>query len=119
MHCVSSYPCPSDKINLPRMSWLKKLHYKVGLSDHTNSTIVPSISVALGAMVIEKHFTTDNSLPGRDNKFALNPKKFKKMVQNIREAEKTLISKGNNFQTSEKDIIKRYRGRWDPNDYLV
>lgn len=119
MHCVSSYPCPSEKINLPRMNWLKKLHYQVGLSDHTDSTIVPSISVALGASVIEKHFTTDNSLPGRDNKFALNPEKFKSMVQNIREAEKTLISKGNKFQSSEKDIIKSYRGRWEPNDYVL
>ena len=119
MHCVSSYPCPSEKINLPRMNWLKKLHYQVGLSDHTDSIIVPSISVALGAAVIEKHFTTDNSLPGRDNKFALNPEKFKSMVQNIREAEKTLIGKGNKFQSSEKDIIKSYRGRWEPNDYVL
>ena len=74
MHCVSSYPCPSEKINLPRMNWLKKLHYQVGLSDHTDSIIVPSISVALGAAVIEKHFTTDNSLPGRDNKFTKSRK---------------------------------------------
>lgn len=117
MHCVSSYPCPSEKINLPRINWLKKLSKNVGLSDHTDSLIVPSISVALGATVIEKHFTTDNSLPGRDNKFALNPSKFKIMVRNIREAEKSLINKGTKFQVSEKDIIKSYRGRWEPNDY--
>ncbi len=117
MHCVSSYPCLEENINLPRIDWLKKLHNQVGLSDHTSSILVPSLSVSLGANVIEKHFTTDNRLPGRDNKFALTPDRFKKMVENIRTAENALIFRGLDFQNSEKEIIKKYRGRWEPKDY--
>tara|TARA_B100000941_G_C28500616_1_gene553938 strand:- start:794 stop:1621 length:828 start_codon:yes stop_codon:yes gene_type:complete len=118
MHCVSSYPCLNENINLPRITWLKTLHKKVGLSDHTSSTLVPSISVSMGASVIEKHFTTDNSLPGRDNKFALTPFRFKEMVDNIRDTEEALVFKGLNFQKSEKEVISKYRGRWEPTDYL-
>ena len=72
----------------------------------------------MGASVIEKHFTTDNSLPGRDNKFALTPFRFKEMVDNIRDTEEALVFKGLNFQKSEKEVISKYRGRWEPTDYL-
>ena len=112
MHCVSSYPCSNDKSNLPRINWLKTLHSEVGLSDHSQSTISPSLAVSLGATVIEKHFTSDNDLEGRDNKFALNPDAFSKMVLFVREAEELLVDRGLNFQDSEKDTIENYRGRW-------
>ena len=112
MHCVSSYPCNIDTINLPRISWLKKMHSNVGFSDHTKNLYTPSIAVALGATVIEKHFTSNNDLPGRDNKFALDPDDFKIMCQNLSETSDMLSYHGNNFQESEKDIIENYRGRW-------
>ncbi len=112
MHCVSSYPCNVENANLPRIEWLKSLHKNVGLSDHTQSTLVPALSVALGVEVIEKHFTTDNNLEGRDNKFALNPPNFKEMVENINNAVLSMNYLGNNFQDSEADTVENYRGRW-------
>ena len=112
MHCVSSYPCNTENSNLPRINWLKTLHDKVGLSDHTQSTLVPALSVAFGVDVIEKHFTTDNNLEGRDNKFALDPKNFSEMVKNINDAVSASTYLGNNYQKSEADTVKNYRGRW-------
>jgi sialic acid synthase SpsE len=114
MHCVSSYPCTSDLINLPRLDVLAKLFPNaiLGLSDHTPSTIVPAISVAFNVRVIEKHFTTDQNLPGRDNKFALLPNQFKQMVLNFDEALSACQFQGVGAQDSEADIIKNYRGRW-------
>ena len=117
MHCVSAYPCKPEDINLPRINWLKSLHNDVGFSDHTGSTVIPVTAVCLGCNLIEKHFTTDKSLPGRDNKFALNPKEFKEMVLNIREAESGLMPRGEEFQFIERDIVENYRGRWEPHDY--
>ena len=114
MHCVSSYPCTSDLINLPRLQFLSRLFPKaiLGLSDHTQSTIVPAVSVPYGVRVIEKHFTSDQNLPGRDNKFALLPNKFKEMINNFDEAIKACKFLGVGAQSSEKDIINNYRGRW-------
>ena len=74
--------------------------------------VTPSLSVMKGVQVIEKHFTTDNELPGRDNKFALNPVEFRKMVANIRIAEEVLITHGIDASPLEKDTINNYRGRW-------
>lgn len=118
MHCVSSYPCGVEQINLPRIQWLKNLHPEVGLSDHTKSEIVPSVSIGLGVSVIEKHFTTDNDLEGRDNKFAFNPIQFSSMVDNINETLLSLQAMGLDFQKSEEDIVKNYRGRWEPKNYI-
>lgn len=112
MHCVSSYPCEVSSSNMPRINWLKLLHSKVGLSDHTQSILTPALAVAMGASVIEKHFTSDNNLEGRDNKFALNPSNFRKMVDLIDEAKVSLNYLGNNYQDSESDTVKNYRGRW-------
>lgn len=118
MHCVSSYPCESNSSNILRLNWLKELHNSIGYSDHTGSTLIPSIAVGLGAEVIEKHFTTDKTLPGRDNKFALNPDEFKNMSLNIREAEKSIIDHGIDYQDIERDTVLNYRGRWEPHDYI-
>jgi sialic acid synthase SpsE len=117
MHCVSSYPCPNEKINLSRLSWLSTLSHDIGFSDHTKSTVIPAISVIYGATAIEKHFTTDNNLPGRDNANALEPKEFKEMVININESIASLIPLGRDYQDIEADTVQNYRGRWEPHDY--
>ena len=117
MHCVSSYPCTDDKANLSRLSWLREFTDKIGFSDHTLSTVIPALSVFYGCEVIEKHFTTDKDLPGRDNKFALDPNEFKEMVINIKAATDSLINHGLNYQDIEKDTVENYRGRWEPHDY--
>lgn len=115
MHCVSSYPCTSDAMNLPRIEVLSKLFPNaiLGLSDHTSSTIIPAVSVPFGVRVVEKHFTSDQNLPGRDNKFALLPHQFNQMVDYFDEAISACQFLGVGAQDSEKDIISNYRGRWD------
>lgn len=117
MHCVSSYPCNPETANIGRINWLKELHDNVGYSDHTGSIIIPASAVVLGASVIEKHFTTDKSLPGRDNKFALDPNEFKLMSSNIREVELAMNDLGIDYQDIESDTVNNYRGRWEPHDY--
>jgi len=117
MHCISSYPCPESNINLPRLEWLKTLHSKIGFSDHTEGSLMPSLAVTLGASVIEKHFTTDKNLPGRDNKFALDPAEFKLMTKQIKLTENAMIDHGKEFQDLELDTMQNYRGRWEPQDY--
>ena len=117
MHCVSAYPCIEERINLQRINWLRSLHSNVGLSDHTQSTIIPALSVSYGVEVIEKHFTIDNSLPGRDNEFALEEDQFLTMVSNIKQAMDANIDHGISFQDIESDTVNNYRGRWEAHDY--
>lgn len=117
MHCVSSYPVSDERANLNRINWLSTMHSSIGYSDHTQSTIVPALAVLNGALVIEKHFTIDKELPGRDNKFALDPKEFNQMCQNIHTASNSIIDKGNGYQSIEEDTVMNYRGRWEPQDY--
>ena len=117
MHCVSSYPCKDDRVNLKRLNWLGSLHSDLGYSDHSSSEIIPSLSLMYGARVLEKHFTIDNGLPGRDNKFAFEPHDFAVMVKNIHIAERALIDHGKNYQDIESDTVHNYRGRWEPHDY--
>lgn len=112
MHCVSSYPCPLEKINLPKLTSLNDFVKTLGLSDHTSDVITPALSIPYGVQVIEKHFTSDNDLPGRDNKFALNPEKFQEMVTLIKSALSANTDHGLNASPLEADTIKNYRGRW-------
>ncbi len=118
MHCVSSYPCADNNSNLGRINWLGTIHSSLGYSDHTQSTIVPALAVLNGASVIEKHFTIDKDLPGRDNKFALDPIEFKEMTENIKIASMSMIDKGKGYQSIEEDTVMNYRGRWEPQDYI-
>jgi sialic acid synthase SpsE len=117
MHCVSSYPCGNERVNLSRLNWLKGLHSVIGLSDHSSGSVIPAISVGLGVSVIEKHFTSDHDLPGRDNKFALEPDEFKLMSDNILIASDSMIDHGLEYQDIESDTVNNYRGRWEPHDY--
>ena len=113
MHCVSSYPCGVERMNLGRIDALRELFSnRLGLSDHSTSTVVPAFAVIKGVEVIEKHFTTDNNLPGRDNKFAVLPEDFKALVKNCEEAYKSIIDFGVTAQDIEMDTINNYRGRW-------
>ena len=117
MHCVSSYPVDDERSNLKRIDWLRNFNERVGLSDHTMSTLVPAVAVGYGIEVVEKHFTTDHDLPGRDNKFALEPKEFEEMVKNINTATLAIKDHGLDYQDIESDTVNNYRGRWEPHDY--
>jgi len=112
MHCVSSYPLNVDRANLRRISWLNTKSKFVGYSDHTECITTPAFAILMGASVIEKHFTLDKNLPGRDNKFALTPEQFALMVSNIELAASALIDRGLDYQDIESDTFSNYRGRW-------
>ena len=91
MHCTTAYPTPIEDVNLKAINVLKTLDPAgVGYSDHTTDLMVPAIAVAMGASMIEKHFTLDRNLPGPDHKASLLPDEFAQMVKNIRKVEKAL-----------------------------
>lgn len=89
LHCTSEYPAPLDEVNLKSMETIKKeFNVEVGYSDHTEGIIIPVSAVAMGAKVIEKHFTLDKSMEGPDHKASLEPNELKSMIDNIRIVEK-------------------------------
>ena len=113
MHCVSAYPCHASQINLPRINHLKKLFPLVGFSDHTQGVISTIASIELLPEAIEKHFTIDHSLPGRDNKFAILPDEMNFLSEYIDTRIKSLIDHGINYQEIENSSRNSYRGRFD------
>jgi N,N'-diacetyllegionaminate synthase len=91
LHCNTEYPTPMDDVNLRAMLTIREAFgVAVGYSDHTLGIEVPIAAVALGATVIEKHFTLDRNLPGPDHLASLEPVELKAMVQAIRNIEKAL-----------------------------
>ncbi len=91
LQCNTEYPTPVSDVNLLAMVEMgKKLGLKYGYSDHTPGIEISVAAVALGATIIEKHFTTDKTLPGPDQQASLDPTEFKAMVDSIRNIEKAL-----------------------------
>ena len=110
LHCTTNYPCPFEEVNLKAMVTMQwNLNCIVGYSDHTLGIIVPIMAVALGASVIEKHFTMDRNLPGPDHKASLEPEKLQQMVESIRNVEKALGSDKKKPTISEKEIMRLVR----------
>lgn len=114
LHCTTEYPTPLSDVNLKAMQTLaERFNVSVGYSDHTEGVLVPSTAVALGAKIIEKHFTLDRNLPGPDHKASLEPDELKMMVDNIRQVEQMLgskekkpaVSELKNKQVARKSII--------------
>ena len=95
LHCNTEYPTPMTDVNLKAMLTIKeKLGVNTGYSDHTLGIEVPIAAVALGAKVIEKHFTLDRGLKGPDHKASLEPNELKDMVNGIRNIEKAISGNG-------------------------
>jgi pseudaminic acid synthase len=91
LRCTSAYPALPSEMNLRTIPELaRRFNVPVGLSDHTMDIAVPITAVALGACIIEKHFTLSRSLKGPDSAFSLEPAEFKAMVEAVRVAEKAL-----------------------------
>lgn len=91
LHATTEYPCPIGEVNLRAMQTIKAAFgVKVGYSDHTQGIEVPIAAVAMGACVIEKHFTLDRTMEGPDHKASLEPDELKAMVQAIRHIEQAL-----------------------------
>ena len=107
LHCVSNYPAKYEDVNLKAMLTLKEaFELPVGYSDHTLGIEIAIAAVALGAKVIEKHFTLDRGLPGPDHKASLEPDELKKMVKAIRNVEKALGSGVKRPTQSELKVMK-------------
>lgn len=113
MHCVSAYPCKDRDSNILRINKLKKISKHVGLSDHTKDILSSVLTLPLGICLIEKHFTIDNKLPGRDNKFAILPGELKTLRKNI-DRYLDMIKAKSNFIKEEVEIRKLYTSRWTP-----
>lgn len=95
LHCNTEYPTPFEDVNLKAMDALRKeFGVEVGYSDHTKGIEVPIAAVALGATVIEKHFTLDRNMEGPDHKASLEPYELKAMVSAIRNIEKAVGGDG-------------------------
>ena len=91
LHCTSNYPTAYEDVNLKAMLTLKEaFKLTVGYSDHTTGIEVPIAAVALGASVIEKHFTLDRNMPGPDHRASLEPDELKCMIDSIRNIEKAM-----------------------------
>ena len=109
LHCVSIYPASVNKLNLRMINSLRKsFNVPIGFSDHSKSMVIPSVAVALGACIIEKHITLNKKSIGPDHNFALEPHELEKMVKYIRE---TTLAFGNPYKQpiikNEKKIGRR------------
>ncbi|MEO6901895.1 MAG: N-acetylneuraminate synthase [Bacteroidia bacterium] len=113
LHCTSDYPTKMEDVNLNAMITIQnKFNLPVGYSDHTLGIEVPIAAVAMGATIIEKHFTIDNTLPGPDHKASLEPIALKAMIHAIRNIEQALgnadkqptETEKKNMQVSRKSI---------------
>lgn len=106
LKCTSHYPATIEQANLRTMVDMKeRFGVKVGLSDHTMGSLVPTVAVSLGAEVVEKHFILDRSLGGPDSAFSMEPNEFKEMVSAVRNTEKALGKI--TYEVSENDKLRR------------
>jgi len=104
LHCTTEYPCPVDSVNLLAMNTLAETFgLTCGYSDHTQGINVSLAAVARGAVIIEKHFTLDRSLPGPDHLASLEPEELKLLVEGIRQIELALGSKDKQPVASERN----------------
>lgn len=111
LHCTTEYPAPMVDVNLRAMVSMKSaLGVEVGYSDHTPGIEIPVAAVALGARVIEKHFTLDRTLPGPDHQASLEPHELKAMVDAIRNVEVALgdgVKRPSTSELKNKSIVRK------------
>lgn len=109
LHCVTQYPTEPQDANLNAITTLKAAfpEYRIGYSDHTLGNKAVFTAVALGAEVIEKHFTLDKKLPGTDHVLSADPEELRELVEGVREVE-TLLGSGEKKPTNEELKIKSF-----------
>ena len=111
LHCNTEYPTPFEDVNLNAMLTIKTaFNVKVGYSDHTNGIEIPVAAVALGAEIIEKHFTLDKNMEGPDHKASLEPDELKRMVNAIRNIEKAMgngVKRPSSSEEKNKSISRK------------
>lgn len=118
LHCTTEYPAPYEDANLSAIKALReRLHVPVGYSDHTAGTEASIAAVALGAVIIEKHFTISRQMEGPDHKASLEPEELKKLISGIRNIE-TALGNGNkipskserkNINVARKSIVAKQK----------
>ena len=114
LHCITEYPTKPEDANLLAITTLKKSFpkYKIGYSDHTIGIQAAIVSVALGAKVVEKHFTIDKNLPGTDHILSADPIELKELIKKIEEVE-ILLGNGEKKPTKDEEkIISFVRSRF-------
>ena len=112
LHCNTEYPTPFEDVNLRAMLTIRNAFpgIAIGYSDHTNGIEVPIAAVAMGATVIEKHFTLDRNLPGPDHRASLEPPQLSAMISGIRNIEKALgtgIKKPSPSELKNKPVVRK------------
>ena len=106
LQCTSEYPAPVEDVNLRTMATMAQaFHCDVGFSDHTLGSHIPVAAVAMGARVIEKHFTLDKNLPGPDHLASLSPAEFADMVKQINDVQQALGDGVKTITPGERDTI--------------
>lgn len=106
LQCTAKYPAPLEAINVAEVTALRERYgVPVGLSDHSReATVAPAAAVALGACIIEKHYTLDNRLPGADHPFAVEPDELRAMVDAIRATERARGRAGKEIHAAEREL---------------
>jgi sialic acid synthase SpsE len=111
LHCITNYPCKFEEANLRVISTYKKIFKtKIGYSDHTLGIEAPIAAVALGAEIIEKHFTLNKTMEGPDHKASIDPIELKNMINSIRNIEKALgngIKKPTRSEETIKNVVRK------------
>lgn len=111
LHCTSNYPAADENVNLTAMITLKKcFDLPIGYSDHTEGTVVSVAAAALGAVVLEKHFTTDRELPGPDHQASIEPDVLKSLVDDVMRVSRCLgngLKKPTDSETAIKELVRR------------
>ena len=121
LHCISTYPCLPDLANLPKLHILDsiladskhKKNIRIGYSDHCEGIQVAMASLEYEICIIEKHFTTNQTLPGRDNKFSILPKDLKELRAYIEMRNRANIFHSIDYLPQEKEQRELYSGRWN------
>lgn len=110
LHCNTQYPTPMEDVNLKAMLRMRdEFNLPIGYSDHSKGIEVPIAAVALGAAIIEKHFTLSKEMEGPDHRASLEPEELKKMVESIRNIEKALGVREKLVTNSEKENLQVVR----------
>jgi N-acetylneuraminate synthase len=110
LHCTSEYPAPFEDLNLNAMHTLEEeFNLQIGYSDHSLGIEVPIAAVAMGAKIIEKHFTLDKAMEGPDHRASIEPHELERMIKSIRNVDLSLGSPEKKIQTSELKNISLVR----------
>ena len=116
LHCVTIYPCPLNEVNMDRMLYLREKGIRVGYSDHTMGTEAAKYAICLGAEYVEKHFTLNKYLPGRDQKMSATIDEMSELVQWSKLVDAMRGRPTAQLSKTELSYRKNYIGKWGNNE---